>query len=187
MECGGRPRVRSLDSGQEGAGLGGLCGWYSCARCSGQEEGTSRKVEGEWPRCLQQEGNSEVMAGRSQWSPEPHPVQGSRRLEAEERGETSALPPPSHSGPSKLALGASPCWMNRVLALSQSHRQREKESGPRRDRFIKTPRLWLTSMSGLLCGGPCLAEPSTLDQRKEPGSQPPQSKTGYRLYWKQKG
>lgn len=58
-----------------------------------------------------------------------------------EGGKTPPLPAPSYTEPRKLALGVSPCWRNRVLALSQSLMRREKEPGPRKDRFIKTPRL----------------------------------------------
>lgn len=78
VDYGGGPWARSLDSGPEGVGLGGSGGWCGWAPWSGQEEGTSGKfcrVEGEWPR-VRREGSSEAMAGRRQWSSEPHPVQG---------------------------------------------------------------------------------------------------------------
>ena len=69
--------------------------------------------------------------------------------------------------------------------------QREKGSGPRRDRFIETPRLWLTSM---------LVRPSLWralssrakhfgpeERTRVPATSVQDFAVQYRLYWKQKG
>lgn len=90
-------------------------------------------------------------------------------------GLTKGVKLPPHTTPAHRAQQTcltSPCWRNRVLALSQSHLGKEKGQLCQSSQGVAG-----LNTLGLLHGGPCLAEPGTSDHRKAQAYQGPQSRT----------